>query len=163
MAEPRSLLDDLRSTEHAAALLALAELIGATKSAGVVLPSLEVELPARGRTDFLIQLGGVPPETAARLAVVILAGAAALAAKKPAGTVTHLWAPAVGDLVVDTMVDRVGEFRGLDDSGAWLLAPPAGGSPWPADPSGVRVAGPNDRIRAESAQANARSHKAVGG
>ncbi|AUY54555.1 hypothetical protein EH183_29065 [Streptomyces sp. CB01881] len=76
--------------------------------------------------------------------------------------VTHLWPPAVGDLLVDVVRDLVGEFRGKDDTGRWLLVPPAGGEPWRADPEAVRVAGPMDQVRADSARATARSNKRVG-
>ncbi|MFE4972101.1 hypothetical protein ACFRAR_08275 [Kitasatospora sp. NPDC056651] len=159
--EPRSLLDNLRSAEHATALLALADLVGATESAGLVLPSLGMEIPVRGRTDFLVQLGGVPPETAARLAVLLRIGVAVVAAEEAAepATVTHMWAPAVGDLVHDIAADKVGSFHGLDDAGRWLLRPPAGGEPWPVDPSGVRAADVSDRLRAEAALTTAR-HRA---
>ncbi|MFE4516348.1 hypothetical protein ACFRMQ_19375 [Kitasatospora sp. NPDC056783] len=144
------------------ALLALAELAEAVELAGLVLPSLDVETPARGRTDYLVQLGGVPPETAAQLAVALRTGAAAIAAEESSesGTVTHLWAPVVGDLVHDIAADKVGEYRGLDNSGRWLLRPPAGGEPWPVDPEGVRVADMSDRLRAEAALTTAR-HRAV--
>ncbi|MGW3229393.1 hypothetical protein [Kitasatospora sp. NPDC001095] len=158
----RSLLDDLPSTEHKAAVLALAELQEASQLAGVVLPLLGVELPVRGRTEFLVQLGGVSPETAARLAVVLRAGVAAIAAEESAepGTVTHMWAPVMGDLVHDIGADKVGEFRGLDDTGRWLLRPPAGGEPWPVDPEGVRAADLSDKLRAEAAWTTAR-HRAA--
>lgn len=156
----KSLVDVPRCAEHSAALQALAELCEASEAAGLALPSLRVETPARGRTDFVVQLGGVPPETAARLAAVLRAGAAAAEESAESGTVSHLWAPAVGDLVHDVEADRVGEFRGPDDAGRWLLAPPAGGEPWPVDPSGVRVANPSDRVRAEAARATARNRAA---
>ncbi|MFF2543968.1 hypothetical protein ACFVUY_15535 [Kitasatospora sp. NPDC058063] len=161
-AEPRSLLDDLRTAEHAAALLALAELKEAFQLAGLAVPSLGIELPVQGRTEHLVQLGGVPSETAAQLAVVVHAGVAALAAEESAegGTVTHMWAPIPGDLVHDIGADKVGEFIGLDNTGRWLLRPPAGGEPWPVDPEGVRAADRSDRLRAEAAWTTAR-HRAA--
>ncbi len=140
------------------------ELRAATTEAGCPFPDLEVE-PADPRTGVArVDLGMVALETAFRLAEVIRAGVDALAAedRRPEGTVTHLWSPAVGDLVVDTGSDKVGEFRNTDDSGRWLLAPPAGGDPWLAAPEAVRTAGPTDQVRAEAARATARSNNRVG-
>lgn len=63
--------------------------------------------------------------------------------------------PALGTLLADDR-DRIGEFRG-ERAGLWSLRPPAGGSAWRVDPKDVRRATPAERLRAETARANARS------
>ncbi|WP_344464237.1 hypothetical protein [Kitasatospora kazusensis] len=141
---------------------ACTELREATDRAGCPLPSLGVDAASVITGGVLVQLGGALPDVITRLAEVIRAGTAALAAGEPEGTVSRLWPPAVGELVVDTGADRVGEFRSEDDAGRWLLAPPAGGDPWAANPDAVRMAGPGDQVRAEAARATARSQKRVG-
>jgi hypothetical protein len=63
--------------------------------------------------------------------------------------------PAVGTLVVDAR-DRVGEFRGVW-CGEWSLRPVTGGTEWTVAPEDVQPASPEQRLRAETARANARS------
>ncbi|RZU44071.1 hypothetical protein EV284_1528 [Streptomyces sp. BK022] len=52
--------------------------------------------------------------------------------------------------------DRVGEFRG-EWAGLWSLRPVAGGTEWTVRPEEARPAPPEQRIRALTARANARS------
>ncbi|WP_309505938.1 hypothetical protein [Streptomyces pyxinae] len=61
---------------------------------------------------------------------------------------------------MDLVQDRVGEFRG-EESGIWFLRPMGGGTEWTADPADVRPADPEQRIRAKTARANARSRGEV--
>lgn len=68
--------------------------------------------------------------------------------------------PAVGALVVDTARARLGEFRG-EWCGMWSLRPVTGGKEWDAAPEHVRPASRADRLRAETARANARSRGEV--
>lgn len=64
-------------------------------------------------------------------------------------------APPTGTLLVDAR-ERVGEFRG-EWCGLWSLRPVTGGTEWTVAPEDVRPAGPEQRLRAETARANARS------
>ncbi|MFS0697162.1 hypothetical protein [Streptomyces nitrosporeus] len=65
--------------------------------------------------------------------------------------------PALGTLVVDTgNGDRVGEFRGTAGP-YWSLRPVRGGPEWEAEPALVRPVDAAERMRAETARANARS------
>ncbi|MCS0639361.1 hypothetical protein NX801_27730 [Streptomyces sp. LP05-1] len=68
--------------------------------------------------------------------------------------------PALGTLLVDVVRERVGEFRG-EWCGQWALRPLGGGTEWTADPAEVQVASPEQRIRAKTAYANARSRGEV--
>ncbi|MCS0634607.1 hypothetical protein NX801_02800 [Streptomyces sp. LP05-1] len=68
--------------------------------------------------------------------------------------------PLPGTLMVDLVRDRVGEFRG-EECGRWFLRPMGGGVEWTADPADVRPANPEQRIRAKTARANARSRGEV--
>ncbi len=63
--------------------------------------------------------------------------------------------PPVGTLLVDAD-DRVGEFRG-EWAGLWSLRPAIGGTEWTVRPEDVRPATPEQRLRALTARANARS------
>lgn len=63
--------------------------------------------------------------------------------------------PSVGTLLVDS-AERVGEFRGVED-GLWYLRPVTGGVECTVEPRDVRPAGADERLRAETARANARS------
>ncbi|MER5358629.1 hypothetical protein [Streptomyces sp. NPDC002785] len=66
-------------------------------------------------------------------------------------------APAPGTLVADTSHgDRVGEFRGVAGP-YWSLRPVCGGTEWEAEPERIRILTPAERLRAETARANARS------
>lgn len=65
-------------------------------------------------------------------------------------------APAVGTLFHDVGRGIVGEFRG-EWCGVWSLRPVTGGQEWDADPAYVQPASPEQRLRAETARANARS------
>ncbi|MEE1929256.1 hypothetical protein V1J52_13890 [Streptomyces sp. TRM 70351] len=64
--------------------------------------------------------------------------------------------PETGTLIVDTRDNRVGEFRGVAGP-CWSLRPVCGGAEWEAEPEHVRPAEPIERLRAETARANARS------
>lgn len=64
--------------------------------------------------------------------------------------------PEVGTLMVDVSRDQVGEFRG-EWCGWWCLRPVCGGTEWAVMPEDVQLAGPEERLRAETARANARS------
>ncbi|WP_299529191.1 hypothetical protein [uncultured Streptomyces sp.] len=66
--------------------------------------------------------------------------------------------PPVGTVVVDTAgpVVRVGEFRGRSGP-YWALRPVGGGREWEAEPALVRLATPEERMRAGVARDNARS------
>ncbi|KDQ67009.1 hypothetical protein ACFYPK_21175 [Streptomyces halstedii] len=67
--------------------------------------------------------------------------------------------PERGTLVVDTgRGDLVGEFRGVAGP-YWSLRPIRGGPEWEVDPAHVRLAGAGERLRAETARANARSRE----
>ncbi|MDX3458133.1 hypothetical protein PV396_40420 [Streptomyces sp. ME02-8801-2C] len=63
--------------------------------------------------------------------------------------------PPLGTLFVD-IHDRVGEFRG-EWCGFWSLRPVTGGTEWAVNPRDVAPASPDQRLRAETARANARS------
>ncbi|PYC74507.1 hypothetical protein C7C46_24160 [Streptomyces tateyamensis] len=79
-----------------------------------------------------------------------------------AGSVSLMWAPHDGQLVVDGERDQVGVFRRAEGD-RWVLAPVVHGScdDWLADPLKVRAAEPTDRVRAEAALANAQSVQRV--
>lgn len=55
--------------------------------------------------------------------------------------------PVVGELVHDTAIDKVGEFRG-SVGGRWMLRPPGGGTEWEADPAAVAPPGMYEHLRA---------------
>ncbi|WP_280719293.1 hypothetical protein [Kitasatospora sp. MAP5-34] len=120
-----------------------------------------VDSPSAITGDVLVSLGCARPDVITRLAQVIRAGAIALAAEGAKDTGTHLWTPRVGDLVVDTEADRVGEFRG-GSGGRWTLARSTGGDEWTADPRHVRAPGANERVRVGMAEAVGGSDKGVG-
>jgi hypothetical protein len=67
--------------------------------------------------------------------------------------------PERGILLVDAC-GRVGEFRG-EWCGMWSLRPVTGGLEWTVEPAEVRPAGPEERLRAGTARANARSRGEV--
>lgn len=72
--------------------------------------------------------------------------------------------PPPGTVLVDTGPSgegvRVGEFRGV--AGAyWSLRPIGGGREWEAEAGQLRVATPEERMRAGVARDNARSRGAV--
>lgn len=67
--------------------------------------------------------------------------------------------PHLRTLLVDHR-DRVGEFRG-EWCGLWYLRPLTGGQEWSVDPEDVRPLTPEQRMRAETARANARSRGEV--
>jgi hypothetical protein len=73
----------------------------------------------------------------------------------PASTHAPARAPARGTLLVDAR-GRVGEFRG-EWCGVWSLRLVTGGTEWTVAPEDVRPASPAERLRAETARANARS------
>lgn len=67
-------------------------------------------------------------------------------------------APAVGDTVRDTALDRIGVVMGCD--GPHLrLCPINGGRPWDADPATVRPVGPAEFLLAHLRAVNARSRQ----
>ncbi|MEU6171092.1 hypothetical protein ABZ832_04120 [Streptantibioticus parmotrematis] len=78
----------------------------------------------------------------------------------PAGPIEFPRPPALGTLVVDVARGRVGEFRG-EWCGRWFLRPVAGGREWAARPEDVRAVSPEQRLRAQTARANARSRGEV--
>lgn len=65
--------------------------------------------------------------------------------------------PALGTLLVDAH-ERIGEFRG-EWCGFWSLRPVTGGREWTVNPGDgdVEPVSPEQRLRAETARANARS------
>ncbi|MFI6699868.1 hypothetical protein ACIBJC_12975 [Streptomyces sp. NPDC050509] len=67
--------------------------------------------------------------------------------------------PTLGTLMVDAQ-ERVGEFRG-EWCGLWSLRAVTGGTEWTVAPEGVRPASPGERLRAQTARANARSRGEV--
>ncbi|MFJ8794607.1 hypothetical protein [Streptomyces sp. NPDC102462] len=67
--------------------------------------------------------------------------------------------PTPGTLMVDAD-QRVGEFRG-EAYGFWFLRPVTGGKEWSVAPEDVQPASPAERLRAETARANARSRGEV--
>ncbi|MFJ2440800.1 hypothetical protein ACIOWG_10120 [Streptomyces sp. NPDC087658] len=69
-------------------------------------------------------------------------------------------APAVGALVLDTAKDQIGEYRG-EWAGEWSLRPVDGGKEWTADPEHIQLATLEQRLRAGTAHANARSRGEV--
>ncbi|MFJ2781905.1 hypothetical protein [Kitasatospora sp. NPDC087315] len=150
-----SLLSRMVGKQRRAARKACAEMREATEEAGCRLPSLGLDAPSGITGEVLVDMGRAAPDVITRLAEVIRVGAAALAAEapdgpdspdSPEGMVTHLWAPRVGDLVVDISAGLVGEFCG-EDGDRWRLAPLAGGDEWTADPVTVRFTTPADRAR----------------
>ncbi|MFI5940441.1 hypothetical protein ACIBCB_09275 [Streptomyces uncialis] len=64
--------------------------------------------------------------------------------------------PEIGTLMVDVSRDQVGEFRG-EWCGWWCLRPVCGGTEWAVSPGDTQLASPEERLRAETARANARS------
>ncbi|MFH8882175.1 hypothetical protein [Streptomyces californicus] len=69
--------------------------------------------------------------------------------------------PKVGALVVDAgRAGRVGVFRGVAGP-YWSLRPVCGGVEWEALPEHVRPATAAERLRAQTARANARSRGEV--
>ncbi|WP_299532516.1 hypothetical protein [uncultured Streptomyces sp.] len=65
--------------------------------------------------------------------------------------------PEIGDLLLDTgHEDRIGEFRGMSGP-YWALRPLLGGREWEAEPARVRPLTPRERLRAATAERNARS------
>ncbi|MEU3878867.1 hypothetical protein [Streptomyces californicus] len=69
--------------------------------------------------------------------------------------------PKVGALVVDAgRAGRVGVFRGVAGP-YWSLRPVCGGAEWEAQPEQVRPATAAERLRAQTARANARSRGEV--
>ncbi|MBT2505549.1 hypothetical protein J7I98_06460 [Streptomyces sp. ISL-98] len=68
--------------------------------------------------------------------------------------------PELGDLVHDSGMGKVGEFRGAW-AGKWLIRPVLGGTEWDAEPENVRPADQTERLSARTAQANARSAGAL--
>ncbi|AUG78108.1 hypothetical protein CFP65_3308 [Kitasatospora sp. MMS16-BH015] len=151
---------------------ALEEFRSATEAAGCPLPSLAVDSPSVVTGLVLVLLGGALPDVITRLAKVIRAGVAALAAEEgaaqaaedgPAGSVSLMWTPYDGQLVLDCERDQVGVFQRAEGA-RFVLAPVVVGSgcDWLADPLKVRAADANDRVRAEASVLNANSKKRVG-
>ncbi|MFJ6571206.1 hypothetical protein ACIQNU_27710 [Streptomyces sp. NPDC091292] len=64
--------------------------------------------------------------------------------------------PAFGSVIVDADRDMVGVFCGTSGD-RWSLRPVTGGAEWTVDPEDVRPSSPEERLRAETARANARS------
>lgn len=67
--------------------------------------------------------------------------------------------PPTGTLMVDAD-EQVGEFRG-ELGGLWYLRPVTGGREWAVAPADAHPASPAQRLRAETARANARSRGEV--
>ncbi|MFD7642648.1 hypothetical protein ACFV4P_18530 [Kitasatospora sp. NPDC059795] len=127
---------------------------------GIALPSLGVDGQSAFTGEVLVQLGGVPPAVVAGIAFALDVGFSVIRAGHGAGSVVQvLRTPEVGALVVDVRADRVGEYRATDEQGRFVLAPPAGGDQWAADPGDVHAANRNDRARAEAARRTARSNR----
>ncbi|MFF0392314.1 hypothetical protein ACFYS8_27005 [Kitasatospora sp. NPDC004615] len=127
---------------------------------GIVLPSLGVEDSSVFTGETLVQLGGASPTVVSGIAFALDVGFSVIRAGRGAGSVVQvLRTPDVGALVVDTRADRVGEYRATDESGRFVLAPPAGGDLWTADPGDVHAATRNDVARAEAARQTARSNR----
>jgi len=66
--------------------------------------------------------------------------------------------PALGALMRDTSLDRVGEYRGTV-GGRVFLRPVAGGREWEAQPDEVEQADEHAALRAKVAQRNADSRE----
>ncbi len=69
--------------------------------------------------------------------------------------------PEIGDLVLDTVRNRVGEVMATV-GGRLLLRPPGGGREWEAAPSHVRPATSGEALRSKVAEANERSRQGRG-
>ncbi|MFF2846870.1 hypothetical protein ACFVT5_11110 [Streptomyces sp. NPDC058001] len=82
--------------------------------------------------------------------VTVVPGAVT-AYRAPAGAL-----PALGSVIVDADRDVVGIFCGTSGD-LWSLRPVTGGTEWTVDPADARPATPEQRLRAETAGANARS------
>ncbi|MFD5748285.1 hypothetical protein [Streptomyces sp. NPDC127033] len=78
---------------------------------------------------------------------------------KGAKTQEPPYVPALGTLMVDAQ-ERVGEFRG-EWCGLWSLRPVTGGTEWTVAPEDARPASAEQRLRAKTARANARSRGEV--
>ncbi|MEU9047230.1 MULTISPECIES: hypothetical protein [unclassified Kitasatospora] len=154
-------LRKITKRQRKAAREACAELREVAAAAGCPLPSLGVVPGASLITgEVLVDLGWARPESVANLVDVLRVGLESLAAKS--SPVTPLLRPRVGDLVVDTESERVGEFEGSTDTG-WTLSPwPSPGETWTADPLKVRVPTSNERARAVMATESADSTQKVG-
>ncbi|MFJ6659485.1 hypothetical protein ACIQNG_24500 [Streptomyces sp. NPDC091377] len=68
--------------------------------------------------------------------------------------------PNVATVLVDTAANQLGEFRGVMGP-YWTLRPVGGGIEWEVRPTQLRLADPAERLRAETALANARSRGEV--
>ncbi|MDI3405779.1 hypothetical protein [Streptomyces cavernicola] len=64
--------------------------------------------------------------------------------------------PRVGTLLLDVIRDQLGEFRG-ELGTRWFLRPALGGREWEVAPEHTRAATSEQRLRVETARANARS------
>lgn len=99
-------------------------------------------------------LPGTPPSTTA--------GAPGNTPPDPTPELVPALAIAPRTVVVDENTARVGEVMGSE--GPYLqLRPLGGGREWDADPSRVRPASPEERLRASVAAANAWSRRAPRG
>ncbi|MFG2694359.1 hypothetical protein [Kitasatospora sp. NPDC048407] len=127
---------------------------------GIILPSLRVDGSSDPAAEILVRLGTAPPAVVSGIAFALDVGFSVIRAGRGSGSVVQvLRTPAVGELVVDARADRVGEYRATDELGRFVLAPPAGGDLWTADPGDVHAATRNDVARAEAARQTARSNR----
>ncbi|WP_033216375.1 hypothetical protein [Kitasatospora phosalacinea] len=158
-----SLLDRLERQDRAFAHKVRDAVREALRSAGLKLPSLAVERTVTG--GYLVQLGGVTPEVASELATLVWTGAPYVHAVRGGeftGTSRIELPYEQGELLVDTVTGRVGEFSRVTEQGELLLLPVGkgggengggvgnggGGEPWPVDRCGVRHPAFADLVRA---------------
>ncbi|WP_282205261.1 hypothetical protein [Kitasatospora fiedleri] len=144
-----SLLDQLDHQRRALAQRAYEGVQEALRSAGIRLPSLAVEKTVTG--EYLVQLGGVVPDVAGRLASVAWTGAPYLRAAEGeefAEPVMQFWTPEQGELLVEVGTERLGEFSRMNESGELVLIPADGGEPWSVGRTSVRHPRVDDLVRA---------------
>ncbi|MFD0563818.1 hypothetical protein ACFQ2M_18725 [Kitasatospora saccharophila] len=144
-----SLLDRLERQDRAFARKVCDGLREALDAAGLRLPSLGVERAATGA--HLVQLGGVAPGLASELATLVWTGAPYVRAVRGGefgGGHPLLWSPEPGELLVDAVSGRLGEFSHLDGRGELVLLPGDGGAPWAVGRCAVRHPTRADLLRA---------------
>ncbi|MFJ5882703.1 hypothetical protein [Kitasatospora cineracea] len=153
-----SVLDRLDRQNRAYARKACEGVREALDSAGIRLPSLAVERTATGQ--YLVELGGIDPNTAGRLASTVWAGAPyvrSMDGEEFADAVVMLWTPELAELLVDIGNQRIGEFSRMNESGELVLVPVDGGEPWAVDRNAVRHPRVDDLVQAGIIQPRARN------
>ncbi|MFJ5884452.1 hypothetical protein [Kitasatospora cineracea] len=155
---PDSLLDNFRAEGRAAADRACHHLAESLASLGVALPGLRVERTETGQ--YRLALGSMEVDAAEETAFAVFAGASVLNALRDDNPDREaVWLPEVGELLVDSAADRLGEFVEVAPEGRWLLAPIGGGEPWAVDRSGIGFPTRSHMARAGAARRTARTER----